>query len=350
MSVRLLDIARHAKVSLGVVSTVVNHSKSNTVVSPDTRKRILSAAKELGYVPNAAARSMQRGRFNRIACAVVQYGKPGTTYVPTNGYLDTAADTLAESGYALVLEPMHLVPVVDDFVTPPRLFKELAVDGILGLPMTGYVPPQLDAQLAKLGAPVVWLNRKPVADGQPWLYCDEAPGAQKLVRHLVGLGHRRIGYLGFSGLHYSVQDRYAAVLAAVAAAGLDTAQIALADREASMMDEAERLLDVTPALTAVICFQRRGYDALLHAAARRGLRVPAQLSIAYFASAWEHAGDDVRRTVVAVPEPRLAEAGVKLLLRLIEGKSAGRRPPGIPGVLQVGETTVKPAAGKRPAG
>jgi DNA-binding LacI/PurR family transcriptional regulator len=343
MTVRLLDIARHAKVSLGVVSAVVNRSKSNTVVSPDTERRILSIAKELGYVPNAAARAVRQRRFQRIAGVVVQYGPRGTTYSPNSGYFDTAADKLAEFGYSLVFEPMHIKAFSDEFIEPPRLFSELAVDGVLAIPMTGYVPQQLDEKLLKLGAPVVWLNRK--SDGNPnWVYCDEAAGARALVRHLAELGHRRIGYLGFKGLHYSAADRYEAVLGEMKRAGLDTSNIVMAEREASMVDEADRLLDVDPPVTAVICYQRRGYDALLHMAANRGILVPQELSIAYFASAWEVIGADMPKTLVETPEPLMAQVGVQILLNLIDGKETADIAQAVPGRLRLGMTTDKPMA------
>jgi LacI family transcriptional regulator len=132
MAVRLLDIARRAKVSPGAVSAVVNRSRSNTVVSPETKRRILAIAKKLGYVPNAAARAVRHRQFMRIAAAIVQYGPPGTSYTPHNGYLDAAVNELAERGYSLVLEPLHLDYQGDRFFEPPRLFSELAVDGVLG--------------------------------------------------------------------------------------------------------------------------------------------------------------------------------------------------------------------------
>lgn len=344
MTVRLLDIARHAQVSLGVVSSVVNRSKSNTVVSPETRRRILSIAKEMGYIPNAAARAVRHRRFNRIAAAVVQYGRPGTSYTPNNGYMDAAVNALAERGYSLVLEPLHLDQVNDRFYEPPRLFSEMAVDGVLGLPVSGVVPSQVDEQLAHLRAPVIWMNRNPQETSQN-VICDEPAGARLLVRHLLDLGHRRIGYLGFKTPHYSGNDRFKAVVSELTAAGLDTSGILLAENSVCVPEMAERLLAFRPAVTAIIC-QNIAFWTVFHMIASRGMKVPGDISLCYFGSAWERGMSMFPPTMLEVPEARMAVAAVDMLINLIEGKPLDQ-PSKFVGTLQVGKTTGVPGRGER---
>jgi len=338
MGKKIVDVARLAGVSPATVSLVYSNSPR---VAAKTRAKVMKAGKRSGYFPNAAARAVRRGRFYRIAAVVVQYGPRGTTYVPNNGYFDTAADKLADEGYSLVFEPMHLQWYTDDFIEPPRLFMELAVDGILALPATGYVPPKLDEQLEKLGAPVVWLNRKS-GDGFESVYCDEVAGGRLLAKHLIDLGHRRIGYLGFKGLHYSVEDRLEGVRSAMVEAGLDLSGLQLAVREASMVPEAERLLEADPPFTAAVCYQRRGHDAMLHMCSQRGIRVPFDLSIAHFASVWEREYLNFPTTRLEVPEPKMAEVGVELLLRKIQGRDTTDIPRAVVGKLCLGMTTGRP--------
>ncbi len=343
MTVRLLDIARHAKVSLGVVSSVVNRSKSNTVVSAETKRRILNIAKEMGYIPNAAARAVRHRRFNRIAAAIVQYGRPGTAYIPHNGYVDAAVNELAERGYSLVLEPLHLDYENDRFYEPPRLFSELAVDGVLGLPISGIIPPQVDEQLACLKAPVIWMNRNPEETANNVL-CDEPAGARLLVRHLLDLGHSRIGFLGFKTPHYAGKQRYETIAGELIAAGLDTSGLVLAEHADFILDAVERVLTLQPAVTALICQNNLVSRTAFHLIASRGMKVPGDMSLCHFGSPWEPAMTKFPITMLEVPEARMAVTAVDMLLNLIEGKTLGE-PPKFVGTLQLGKTTAIPETG-----
>jgi LacI family transcriptional regulator len=104
------------------------------------------------------------------------------------------------------------------------------------------------------------------------------------------------------------------------------------------------LLDRIPRDTAVICFQRRGYEVLLHLAASRGIRVPQDLSLCYFATSWEVLPTCYPVTTMRVPEPEMADAGVKILLDLIEGRHSEAYPRSFVGTLQEGlSTTSAPA-------
>ncbi len=337
MQVRLLDIAKRAKVSLPVVSSVVNRSRCTAMVSPAKREKILALAKEMGYIPHAAARATRQGRFSRIAAAVVQYGPPGTSYAPSNGYFDTAINELAERGYSLVFEPLHLDYKTDRFFEPPRLFSELAVDGILGLPVSGLVPVQVDQQLATIKAPVVWMNRNPEETTQNVL-CDEPAGTKILLRHLLELGHRRIGYVGFKTPHYAGKQRHQTVVSELTAAGLDVSGVVVAEHMDFLMETMERLLDRCPLVTAMICYNHIAYRTALHCMARRGLKVPDDLSLCYFASPWELGMTRFAVTALEVPEAPMAVAAVQMLLDLIEEKKI-IEPSGLIGTLHPGQTT-----------
>lgn len=337
MQVRLLDIAKRAKVSLPVVSSVVNHSRCTAMVSPAKREKILALAKEMGYIPHAAARATRQGRFNRIAAAIVQYGPPGTAYTPSNGYFDTAIHELAERGYSLVFEPLHLDYKTDRFYDPPRLFSELAVDGILGLPASGVVPAQVDEQLVAIKAPVIWMNRNPEETSQNVL-CDEPAGTKILLRHLLDLGHRRIGYVGFKTPHYAGAQRYQTVRSELTAAGLEVSGAVMAEHVDFLLETMEQFLNRRPLVTALICYNHGAYRTALHCIARRGLKVPEDISLCYFASPWELGITQFPVTVLEVPEAQMAVAAVKMLVDLIEEKKVIQS-PGFIGTLRPGQTT-----------
>jgi len=104
----------------------------------------------------------------------------------------------------------------------------------------------------------------------------------------------------------------------------------------------ERVLDRTPAVTAIMGFHRGTYDAIAHVALRRGIRVPQDLSVAYFATPWQLVISDYRPTALELPEAQIAVAAVRQLLDQIEGRETVDDLAPIPGTLRPGWTTSPP--------
>jgi LacI family transcriptional regulator len=340
MSVTRDEVAKLAGVSPITVSRVF---RGSGLVAEDTRQRVIGVARQAKYSPHAGARAMRCGRFGRIAFALVQYGQPGEPYSPTNlyGYMNTATHGLAEHGYSLALEPLSL-NLQDEYIQSPRLFAELGMDGVIGFPSSGYVPPQVDRQLSDLGAPVVWLNRNTEA-GLECFNCDEIANAKLLTNHLIGLGHKQIAYVGYDTPHYAGAQRHEGVRAALTEAGLTTEHVLMSPRHGCMNESAEQLLDDHSAATAAVCYSRVAFDTILHHAARRGVRIPRDLSVCYFASVWELPWADYKATALEVPEREMAVAAVARLLERIEKQPAADTPPAMPvGRVLPGWTTARP--------
>ncbi len=344
MRVRQIDIARVAGVSRQAVSAVLARSKGTVAVNENTRKRILEISRNMGYRPHAGARALVQGRFNRIAIMAVQYGQRGQSRTPNNGYMDSAADYLAEQGYCLVYEPLYLNTETDDFITPPSLFSEVSVDGVLALETTGVVPKAVDHEISKISAPVVWLSRDMAGDGDSFMF-DEYAHGQMLARHLVELGHSQIGYLGWKSPHYSARQREAGVRSVLAEAGLKDDWVISNEidcRPLNLEQMADALLDMATFPIGVICYNRVMFNALLLTLAQRGLRVPRDISLCYFASPWENAFVTRQITTLEIPEAEMAQAATRCLLSRInnEGTIAPAKP--LLGSLKVGCTTAPP--------
>jgi LacI family transcriptional regulator len=338
MAVSLRDIAKRAKVSFPAVSSVVNNSKSTVVVSEETRQRIERIAKELGYRPNSGARAIKNGRFNRIAWVPTRMNDLG--WSSTQSYLNHAVGTLANHGYSLVFEPLDLEFSSKDFIEPPRLFSELAVDGILAFDGTGVVPEKIDTLLVERKSPLVWVNRNPVS-GISDVVCNEKAGANLLVDHLVELGHRRIGYVGPDNFHYSATDRFGGVEEGLEKAGLDPRWARQGKRKGLFREIAEDLLNQTPRLTALICYSHVVFDAVMEAVSPRGIRVPQDLSLCYFASPWE-LDINFSSTAVVLPEPQMGKAAVELLMEIIGDKQKTPVIKSFTGEFRKGSTTTAP--------
>ncbi len=340
MTVRLIDIAKRLGVSPQAVSKVVNQTKSTCKIGSETQRQIKKVARELGYYPNAGARSIKRGRFGRVAFVVTRYDRENEKGVASSSYLETAVSSLAEKEYSLIYEPFDLDFVTSEFIDPPRLFSELAVDGILALNAAGVALDYVDQRLADMGAPVVWINRDPSPEIST-VICDERQGARLLTRHLLDLGHRRIGYLGPEKKHYSTKDRYEGVSSELQLAGLDTSGMLSATKGPLFEEAARHLLEKNPQITAVVCYNHLVYEVVLHAAAALGRRVPGNLSLSYFASPQEM-DIGLFSTAVCLPESQMATGAADILLDMIEGKRKGPVTQAIPGTLKLGKTTGPP--------
>jgi DNA-binding LacI/PurR family transcriptional regulator len=345
MNKTVKDVAVEAGVSPSTISRVFRGSK---LVNSETKQRVMEASRKCGYFPHSAARAMRGGKFNRVACVMTRYGDIGQAHSNFSGYLDIAADFLAQRGYSVIFEPFHLIPITNDFVEAPRIFSELAVDGILGFDTVGVVPDEIDERIREMKAPVVWVNRNP-RPGINCVNCDDVANTRILVRYLLELGHRRIGFYGIEELsgvkepHYSLTERFETVREELRSAGLDTSGMNLMRADSPGLEYAMGLLDTRPAYTAIICFNFRLQYFMMCAAAARGLVIPRDLSLAYFISQSEittfKAG---LGTGVVVPEASMVQRSVDLLLDEIEGKNGNPEIIRVSGELYKGLSTAPP--------
>jgi len=206
----------------------------------------------------------------------------------------------------------------------------------------GLVPSQVDEQLKRLGCPVVWMNRIPEGDVL-CVPCDEVANGRMAARHLIELGHARIGYIGIDSPHYSASQRVDGIRESLSERNLDTGSLIVASRHTCMNQVVEDFLDQQDRPSAVICFHSNAFDTLVHHCCRRGIRIPEDLSVSYFASRWEVLWKDYQATRLEVPEKEMATRAVRRLLAAIEGdKEAGVGEEPITGILHPGWTTSRP--------
>ena len=199
------DVARHAGVSIGTVSNVLNRPQ---VVSEDRRRRVTRAIEELGYVRNDAARQLKAGRSRAIGLVVQDSGNPF--------YNDIAlgAEAAAEKrGLAMVTGNAGLSPAREEVYLD--LFEEQRVRGVLFTPQTQKLE-RIDA-LRSRGTPVILVDEH----APPSRYCslsvDDIEGGRMAVEHLLAAGARRIAFVGGPATLHQVVDRHAGAEQAVAA-------------------------------------------------------------------------------------------------------------------------------------
>src|SRR3954467_12670778 len=198
----IADVARRAGVSAAAVSFAVNDRPG---VSPETRSRILAAARELGWHPSASARALTEARTRAIGLVLARDAAQLEVDAFFVRFLSGIERALTAIDYALLLQ---LVPGGAAAALPAyeRLAAARRVDGFL-LTDVEVGDPRF-ALLEQAGVPVVLAGRP--ADGEcpfPWLETRPGEGIAAPVRHLIEIGHHSIAFFGGRADFEHVQAR-----------------------------------------------------------------------------------------------------------------------------------------------
>jgi DNA-binding LacI/PurR family transcriptional regulator len=181
----LQDVAVHAGVSKATASRVLNDSLQ---VDPDTRRRVLASMQELEYTPSSAARRLSFGRTLTITVVTSFLTRPQAAE-----RLRGIEAVLSDSEFDLVIYNVETVEKRDQYLRDLALAQR--TDGLLVISLP---PPDEDARrLSSAAIPVVIIDaHAPVVEGLPHVIGDDIAGGEAATRHLLDLGHRRIGFIG----------------------------------------------------------------------------------------------------------------------------------------------------------
>jgi DNA-binding LacI/PurR family transcriptional regulator len=273
----LEDVAAYAGVSRSTASRALNEDE---YVSPRAREAVLGAAKELGYSPNHAARSLVTRRTGAVA---VVLSEPEATVLDDPYFASIMRAAFRELS---AVGSQMLLMLVDSRDDVPRTVKFLEgghVDGALVIaPHQG---DPLPTALRLLPIPVVFGGRPGTRRrGGHTVDFDNTGGARLAVEHLVRTGRRRIATVTGTLDHPAAVDRRDGWHEAVLAAGLDPT--GLAEPGDFTMAGAEhavaRLLDRAPDLDAVFAASDLMAAGVLHALRAAGRRIPDDVAVVGF--------------------------------------------------------------------
>lgn len=263
------DVARYAGVSLMTVSRVINGEKN---VRDSTREAVNAAIRDLNYQPNPAARSLAGADLIRIG---LLYSNPSAAYL--SEFLVASLDQCSRSNIQLIVEQCDEAHAE---AAAARLVNS-GVDGII-LPPPLCDAPELIRMLAASQTPAV-----AVATGRPpsdvsAVRIDDFEAAHEMTRHLVGLGHRRIGFIKGHPNQTASGQRLEGYLAGLAEAGIAPDQALIQQgyfTYRSGMEAAEALLGLAEPPTAIFASNDDMAAATVAVAHRRSLDVPRDLTV-----------------------------------------------------------------------
>jgi DNA-binding LacI/PurR family transcriptional regulator len=320
-----IDVARDAGVSQSTVSLVLS-GKARGRVSEATQERVRRSARDLGYRPNVAAQALRLGASRAVALLVPDITNPFFSRV-----LRGAQRAAQAAGYTVAL-----VDTAND-----RRWEEQSFEALRAGPVDGYLLFEVSRPEALgPGQHVVLMETE--APRCPSVRFDAEGGAAAAFRHLLELGHRRIGHLAAAFDAPTFQLREAARRRVLADAGLDPgaqprAVTPIAIDEAR--DAAGPLLTERP--TAVFCDDDIIAAGLYLAARESGVRIPDELSVIGFDDMDFARVLDPPLTTVALDGEQLGASAFELLEARMAGRRARRRVV-LPAELLVRGSTARP--------
>ena len=212
MAPTIRDVAKLARVAPSTVSAVLNDKR---YIAADTRARVLSAIEKLDYTPSRSARGLAKRTSGNVGFIVADSHFSHAEPFYTRVFLGVEFEARKHDLYVLLTsvagrgarnEPM------------PRFLREQNVDGVM---IAGRVPEKLLKDVIQRKVPTVLVD----FDGKPCdcskVLIDNREGALLATRHLAGLGHRAIGFIGGEKDHPSAQERLEGYRTALRQANID---------------------------------------------------------------------------------------------------------------------------------
>jgi DNA-binding LacI/PurR family transcriptional regulator len=327
--VTLLDVARACGYSVSTVSIVLSEAPLSQNVAQSTREQIREMAQQLGYHPDAYARSLRRRRSQTIA--VLAYDLSDPFCIPI------------VRGIQAGLQPANYLPLLMDTQTQRRLFDtylkmilERRAEGVIVIASWIFEETDLLADIEKNHVPIVIVGRDLTGRKISSLFVDNEAGGALALRHLSDLGHRRIAVIRGPEELFDSGPRWAGVKRAAEEAGIEI-DSRLVFQLPNLTDPtsgfegglkfAKQILDSLRPFTAVLAFDDLTALGVVRGLTEAGLKVPEDCSVVGF--------DDVLPAIVATPgittiHQPLREMGLlsaQWAVQGIDAREQGKRSP-----------------------
>jgi LacI family transcriptional regulator len=341
MTATIADVAKQAGVSTATVSRVLSGVGR---ARPETRARVLDAARVLEFRPSLVARSLKQRATRTLGLIVTDIENP---YFPQ--LVRAVEDAANAEGYAILLCNANEDPERE--ATYLDVLVERRVDGMIVAAST--IGTRQREWLAHPPVPVVLVNTSASQVDLPSIASDNRAGGQLAARHLLELGHRRFGYLMPPPRNVDAPNRVAGVQdelarhdrehrAERASLALGNGGPTVAGGEAAM----DELLAAAVRPTAVIAYNDLMAIGALRAIRRAGLRVPHDVSLIGF--------DDVAFAEYAEPalttlRQETAEMGRWAVARLTERLSGRPTAAPTPRIVLPVRLAIRASTGPAPA-
>jgi len=315
--VTLSSIAHDLNVSKTLVSVVLNGKADALNINKETQKRVIARANELNYKPNQVARGLRMGQTSTLGLIVADISNP--FYARITRTIEHKAEA---EGYSLIVcssdesenREKHLI----------KMLLDRQVDGIIMT--TTMQQAEVLKESIPLHFPLVLFDRYLTGFDSHYVGVDNEQATHNAVKHLLELGHRKIGFLTLTPNHIStLHDRQLGYFKAFESANIpvikkNLLQLDYVKLKSKDYNQITKYLIENPEVTALFTSNNNLAVACLNAAKELGKRIPEDLSLITF--------DDVECfnytapaiSCIAQPLERIGEVAVKMALQQIKNK------------------------------
>lgn len=318
-AVTIIDVAHAAGVSAMTVSRALQNEGR---ISEQTRASVLRIVGELGYTPNSSARSLAAGRPYQIG-----FIYSGINVAFLKNFLAGAVARARQTENQMVVETCEL----DDEASQRDAARRMAKADVRGVILA---PPLSESralveELQRLNIRFASAAVANPSDNPLTVRIDHRRAAGEITRHVIELGHRRIGFIRGHPAYRSAKERELGFHDALKAAGIDPAECPAVqgnyDLESGIA-AAEQLIELEPRPTAIFASNDDMAAGVINVAHRRGIVLPRDLTVVGF--------DDMevalivwpRLTTIRQPVAEMAASAIDLLLADLEKQDEGLPP------------------------
>jgi len=310
------DVAERAGVSPITVSRVINDSG---YVSDETRREVEAAIEELNYVPNILARSLRSKRTHTLALVITDVTNPFWTTIARG-----VEDKAVENGFSVILCNTDEDPEKEQSYLEVLLQKR--VDGVIIAPVTSH-GANLHS-LSRLGVPYVVIDRRVEGMDTDLVTGDSVGGAYELTKHLIELGHRRIGIIAGPEQVSTADDRLAGYLKALEEFDIPVDEALI--KRGQFNQEAgyeltKKLLELEERPTALFAGNNFIAIGALTALWELEVRVPDEMALVTFDEIPHLSAVYPFLTVAAQPAYDMGNIATELLLERLDGRREENR-------------------------
>lgn len=311
----MVEVAQAANVSIFTVSAVVN---GTSPVSQTLRARTEDAIRAIGYKRNGIARSLRTGKTKTVGVSVGD--------ITNSFYTDVVSiiqRVLHKAGYATMLCCNDSDATLQD--EQVALMRDRMVDGLIISPIGN--DKALHKVVSQTDIPVVLIDRKLRGVECDFVILDNKAAVIEAAQYLIGLGHRRIGFISGMVDSFPGRERLAGYRAALEEAGLpaDDSLVRLGNfPDDGVRKAATELLTGPTPPTAILAVNNQAVLGVMKALRDLGMDCPRDISVTGFDDFPWADSFRPRLTTVAQPVQEIGEKSAKLLLDRMAGK---RGPP-----------------------
>jgi LacI family transcriptional regulator len=343
--ITIRDVARESGYSPSTVSIVLNNAPLSRYIPADTKARIVTAARRLGYRPNPLARSLRSQRSNIVGVMVFNITDPFCTPI-----LRGIENSLYQSNYLSLLADAHNEP--HRFERYLEMLLDRRVEALIVVANWLVTDIKLLADLTEKQVPTVIAGRAFEAESVSTVSVDNEGGASMALEHLYRLGHRDIAFLRGPKNLASSGQRWKGIRSFAQSAGLRLDSKRIAELPESLDPNSSfeagshltsELLRHEKPFTALMAYDDVTALGALRALKKKGLRVPEDCSVIGFDGVAQASLSVPSLTTVRQPMEAMGSMSVGIVLDAIQSVSHKRDLPvvrrRIPAEIVVREST-----------